>query len=336
MTTEFRGDARRFTARAGIYLAALAVVCSTALMGERWPRFALLSFAFFVPALVILHVLLRRFDRFTLDERTGELRYPGRPAVRFADILAVETHEVAGISSWTVATAKSRRKLLVAASPHRDDAIRDALESRAPGALFRRSNTTGLWLWLGLLLTPLLMQQGFLYWLQRRYPQASQPCIGTAWRTAARLSNAAVEIGPFVIAPPPSFQQRPVGDFVDSGGAVLRYELQDFSAEMSPAQVWLLRQGVGVRSLADAIVWAGCARRAVLPLAAKAVLLQDDRSRVIAFPSGAALVRDHHALIAVDSQDSTLAARITSPRTISDDLIEAVVAGVQKIQPGEP
>lgn len=327
--------------RASLYLAALAVVCSTVLMGERWLRFALFSFALFAPALALLYVALQRFDRFTLDDERGRIFAPGRGETAFSDINAVRVHELAGVSSWTVLTTRGPCRLLLAGSPGQDAAIREALESRASKAVFRESNTAGLWLWLGLLLTPVLLQEGFLYWLRERQPETSRPCPEESWGAPDRVGAAAAdvhEIGPFRVSPPSGFKPDPErpNSFVGSDGAELLYEAEAFASEMSAGQAWLLRHGVGVRSLADAIRWAGCSQRAVLPMVAKAVLLEGDEARVVAFSGGAALVRGQSALVAIDSHDQTLTVRVSSPASVSETLISAVVAGVHAKRPGEP
>ncbi len=335
-TIEFRGHAGRFVGRTGLYLAALATVCSIVLMGDRWLRFALLSWALFAPALALLYWGLRRLDRFTLDDQAGGIRMPGRGLAAYGDLDGVRLHQTAGISSWSVGVSSRTRRLLIAGSPALDAAIRAALEARVPAAVFRESSTTAIWLWVGLLLMPVAMQESFLYWLRGQQPQTVVSCSNEAWTLSDGVGATA--IGGFTVSPPPGY--RPLADepgaYGGEDGTELQYAAPKFAADMSAAQLWVLRLGVGVDSPAKALEWAGCAQRGVLPLAAKAALYTGGRDRVAVFEGGAALLRGHSALVAIESRGGALTVNIRAPEAVSNDLVASVVASVNVKRPGEP
>ena len=339
LTVEFRGDAGRFTSRVCMYLAALAVVCSIALMGERWLRFALFSYLPFVPLMVLLWAALRRFDRFMIDDERGVIRAPGRGEIPLSAVSALRLHDLAGVSSWTALTKAGPRPLLAAASPADDSAIREALERRTPQASFRESSTAGWWLLLGLLLTPLALHEGFLHWLRGRRPEVFVPCIEAPWRVSAEgAGSEAVEISGFQVTIPAGFRAKPAeaAAFIGPDGIELQYEASRFEERMSVSELTLLRLAVGVGSPAQAMRWAGCAERGVLPLMAKAVLVKNAETRVAVFPNGAGLLQPQLAFAAIDSHDAGLEVTLRAPGSLSEDLIAAVVAGVHAKRPGEP
>jgi len=283
--TEFRGSPARFLWLAGGWLLALAAGTAVFTAGRAWPHLLGTSLLLLSPVLVLLALLVRRFDRFTMDDGAGRFSAPLGRAAAYSEVSGFELIRSGGLLA--LRTLGGGVSLLFFGDPDDGEPLREAVRRRCPRAEWSERTAPVRLLAAASIGVILAAQAGFALYLRSASPLMSAACEPAAW---LQQENAAPEYGPprrfrnVVFRLPAGFEPAPAAGqhdsaaFVHSGGGVrvtVRPGILERSRQPRDGGLledWPLR-AIGVRSSYDLLELAYCARIGLIPLVLKIVAL---------------------------------------------------------------
>jgi len=117
---DYKGSGVLFLKNVFLYILAMAPLLSFCLMGEKWLRIFLIMFIPAVPLMLLVGILVSRFDSFSFDDRHQQIVKPVGRGIPYQSVMRIDINETGRLLQASIKQGTLRRALLAYALDGKD------------------------------------------------------------------------------------------------------------------------------------------------------------------------------------------------------------------------
>lgn len=318
--------------------------------GDAWLRIFLISLIFVAPLLLVLGLVLHRFDRVEFDDAARLIRQPLRYPVSYDSVTGICVGEVSSLLSLLMGRREPR--LFVSVASNDIERLRRTISTRWNDEMLAHSQVRMRWWILAVVGLHLVIGEARVQRLERTHASVKQPCAAVNWKMDS-VGRRSHRFGSFLFTAPPGFTERPGerglhGPMFHSNGATVFYAEGPMGSptpfDALPARLFraALRHGLGLDNGADVLRFTTCATNGLARLAIRSRQFGGDDVKRLAFDGGVAVVRKSldtesegtegytwlaDVFLGHDSEDLRVGVRAN--QLIDNELLEEIVSRVE-------